>query len=77
MVSQYQTYIPQCYCHNYDPPRIIFKNLQPYCAWCRMPWGAVASIDYEDNGFQPDPLPKRIAQAKKILEREKKVTFKE
>lgn len=42
-----------------------------------MPWGAVASINYEDNGFQPDPLPKRIAQAKKILEREKKVTFKE
>jgi len=56
-MSEYQTYLFDCQCHisvrlaGGVIPRIIFKNLIPYCAWCRTPLVRAALMNYDDSHF--------------------------
>lgn len=57
MASTYQTYLFDCGCPRFNSglsgmtPRILFKNLIPYCAWCRTPLVEAALMDYEEDNF--------------------------
>jgi len=56
-MSEYQTYLFDCQCcvsvclAGGVAEKIIFKNLIPYCAWCRTPLVEAGLLDYEDKHF--------------------------
>jgi hypothetical protein len=61
MSSAYRTYLPGCECYlkEYWPgcrtaPRIIFKDLEPVCAWCRTPWEKAGYMEYSEEHFKKE-----------------------